>query len=50
MTVTKSKYGAVVITDIIDNVLVTRKYFGFSVNHAKKMFKKFYKPNKRKDI
>ena len=48
MNLSINKYGYIVIIDIINNHLITRKYQGYTKSQAKKLFKQEFK-NKQHD-
>jgi hypothetical protein len=47
MRIEKNKYGAIVISDIIDNYWVTEQYYYYTEEQAKELFKREY--NKEQD-
>jgi len=40
MTIETNKFGYLVITNIVDNQLITRKYQGYTEQEAKLLFKR----------
>jgi hypothetical protein len=44
MTITKNRYsGAITISDIIDNQLVEKTFYYYTIAECKKIFKREYK-------
>ena len=41
MSITKNHDGALIVSDIINGYLVTRKYYGYSRKEARELFKEF---------
>lgn len=38
MLIEKGKYGQYIVSDIVENVLVTKQYYGYTKKEAKKLF------------
>ena len=41
MSITKNYNGSITLSDIIDNQLINRTYYGYSIKEAKRMFKEY---------
>lgn len=49
MTIERTFQGAIVISKLKDNELITKQYIGYTLKEAKQLFREYYKnyiPNK----
>ena len=50
MTITKQPSGAISITQVVNNYLVQRSYFGYSTKEAKAAFRSLVNEKKKETI